>query len=378
MIQRWIQRWLKRAGLALACAGVLAMPAQAVTVTDLAGRKVELPKKVDRILLGEGRLFYSLALLEGDKPVARIAGWQGDFRQLDPQTYGQYRARFPEIDKIPLIGKTSEASVSGEKVVSLKPDIAVFSLAGHGPSVHNPLVKQLEAAKIPVIFVDFRLKPMENTVPSMRLMGKALQREAQAEKFIRFYEQNMKLVTDTVKGIPAAQRPKAFLDLRAGAMDGIYTAGKGSLGEMVEAAGGINIGSGLLSTEIGEVNLEKVIATNPAVYIATGAGTPDAKLGLKFGPDVSADVARAALKATSTRAQLGALGAVRNGKSYGAWHHFYNTPYHVVLVQQFAKWLQPAAFARLDPQATWATMYKDFLPAVAPQGTYWVDAGGAQ
>ncbi|GHD56853.1 ABC transporter substrate-binding protein [Jeongeupia chitinilytica] len=373
-----IQRWLKYTGLALAGAMVLlAGPVRAVTVTDLAGRKVELPKKVDRILLGEGRLFYSLALLEGDRPVARIAGWQGDFRQLDPQTYGQYRAKFPEIDRIPLIGKTSEATVSGEKVVSLKPDIAVFSLAGHGPSVHNPLVRQLEAAKIPVIFVDFRLKPLENAVPSLRLMGKALQREAQAEKFIRFYEQNMKLVTDTVKGIPSSQRPKVFLDLRAGTMEGIATAGNGNIGEMIDAAGGINIGSGLLSTEIGEVNLEKVIATNPAAYIATGAGAPDARLGLKLGQDVSPAMARASLDVVATRAQLGALGAVRNGKTYGAWHHFYTTPYHVVLVQQLAKWLQPAAFAKLDPQATWSTMYKEFL-AVQPQGTFWVEGGGSR
>lgn len=89
--------------------------AWSVTVTDVAGRTVQVPDKVNRILLGEGRLFHAIALLEGNKPLARIVGWQGDFRKLDPQSYAVYKAKFPEIDKIPLIGNTSAESVSAEK-----------------------------------------------------------------------------------------------------------------------------------------------------------------------------------------------------------------------------------------------------------------------
>lgn len=33
------------------------------TVTDVAGRTVQVPDKVNRILLGEGRLFHAIALL---------------------------------------------------------------------------------------------------------------------------------------------------------------------------------------------------------------------------------------------------------------------------------------------------------------------------
>lgn len=351
--------------------GWMGMAAQAAVVTDIAGRQVEVPARVERILLGEGRLFYAFALLEGKQPLARIAGWQGDFRYLDPQTYAQYKAKFPAIDRIPLIGKTNEESVSAEKVLTLKPDIAVFSIAGHGPSLDNPIVKQLEAAQVPVIFVDFRIKPMENTIPSLRIMGRALQREATAERFIRFYQEQLRAVTGPVSAIPAAQRPTVFLDVRAGAFDHVASAGKGSLGEMVDAAGGRNIGDTLLPIALGEVNMEKVLAMNPSVYIATGAGAPDARTGLKFGADVSPAMARESLQRMARRGHVGALAAVRNGNTYGAWHHFYNTPYHVVLIQQIAKWLHPARFARLDPQASWVRMHKEFL-AIEPQGTYWV------
>ena len=62
-------------------------PAWSVTINNVVGRTVQVPDKVNRILLGEGRLFHVIALLEGDKPLARIVGWQGDFSKLDPQSY---------------------------------------------------------------------------------------------------------------------------------------------------------------------------------------------------------------------------------------------------------------------------------------------------
>ncbi|MCD0491365.1 ABC transporter substrate-binding protein [Chromobacterium violaceum] len=360
--------------LAAALIAAAALSAQAAAVTDIAGRKVEVPAKVNRILLGEGRLFYALALLEGKQPLARVAGWQGDFRQLDPQTYAQYKKRFPEIDRIPLIGQTSENSVSAEKVLTLKPDIAIFSISGHGPGLNNPIVQQLQAAKVPVVFVDFRNAPLEHTVPSLRVMGKALQREAEAERFIRFYQSRIDAIRNTVAAIPAQQKPKVFLDLRAAAFPNVTSAGKGSLGELVDAAGGVNIGDKLIPGAVGEVNMEHVLAARPDWYIGTGSADAADKIGVQFGADISPAQARASLARAAARKPVSALAAVRDGRTFGAWHHFYNTPYHIVLLEAFAKTLQPARFAKLDPDASWQQLHRDFL-AIPPQGTYWVKGG---
>lgn len=346
------------------------------TVTDLAGRTVVLPARVERIVLGEGRMLYTIALLEDRAaPLARIVGWQGDLAKLDPQTYGQYRAKFPQIDRIATIGSTSEASVSPEKVLSLKPDIAVFSLSGHGPGRRNPLVEQLHKIGVPVVFVDFREHPLKNTVPSLRVLGKALQREEQAERFIAFYEEQKRRVTDIAARIPAAERPRVLLDLRAGDLTGVLTAGKGSLGEMVDLAGGINVGDGLIPTPLGEASLEAIIASRPEIYVATGYldATTNAA-GVRVGAWVDEGKARDSLLAVATRRpEIAALPAVRAGRIYGAWHHFYNTPYHIVLLQALATWQHPARYAGLDPQATWRDMHARFL-AVEPAGTFWLAA----
>lgn len=347
----------------------------AATVTDIAGRSVEVPAKVDRILLGEGRLFYAVSLLEGKKPFDRIVGWQGDFRKLDPQTYSVYQAKFPEIDKIPLIGNTTADSVSPEKVLTLNPDVAIFGLSGHGPGRDSQLVKQLEKAGVPVVFVDFRTSPLKNTLPSMRLLGKVLHREQQAENYINFYQDNVRLVTDVTSKIPDNQKPSVFIELKAATSDDCCgTAGNGNMGDFIDLAGGNNIAKGLLPGALGQINLEKVLSANPDVYIASGAKAPDAKdPGIKLGAKVTEQQARDSLNSAMQRTGISTLKAVQDGNSHAIWHSYYNSPYNVLAVQAFAKWIYPEKFASLDPKKTMDSMYQQFL-AVDPSGTYWVDA----
>lgn len=347
---------------------------RAQTVTDLAGRSVDLPKRVERIVLGEGRQLYTLALLE-DPPLARVVGWQGDMASFDPQTYQQYRARFPQIDGIAKIGATSEASVSPEKVLSLRPDLAIFSISGHGPGRRNPLVEQLQKIGVPVLFIDFREHPLRNTIPSLRLLGQALGREARAEKFIAFYEAQTRRVTELTRDIPWAQRPRVLLDARAGDVAGVLTAGKGSFGELIEMAGGRNAGADLIPTPLGEANLEAVMASKPEVYIASGYQHPTASAaGLRMGAQVSEALARESLlQVVRRRPEIASLPAVRSGHVHGVWHHFYNTPYHVVMLQAMATWLHPQRMAGVDPRVTWQQMHREFL-GMPPTGQYWVSA----
>ncbi len=347
--------------------------AWAATVVDAAGRTVEVPDNVNRILLGEGRLFSAIALLEGDKPLARIVGWQGDFRKLDPQTYAVYKEKFPEIDNIPLIGNTSADSVSSEKVLTLNPDIAIFGLSGHGPGKSSELVDQLEKAGIPVVFVDFRSEPLKNTLPSMRMLGKALNREKKAEEFADFYEKNQKLVTDITSKIPEDKKPTVFIDLRAGAFeDCCGTAGDGNMGNFIDLAGGKNIAKGVLPGPLGTMNLEKIIAADPTIYIATGTKAPGSKdAGVQLGAQGTAEDAKASLKKITERKGISSLSAVKDGRDYAIWHNYYNSPYNVLATQVFAKWFYPEQFADLDPQKTLEELHSKFL-AIEPTGIYWI------
>ncbi|EHK66789.1 ABC transporter substrate-binding protein [Achromobacter arsenitoxydans] len=357
---------------AAAAALFCALPgAQARQVTDLAGRTVTVPDHPRRVLLGEGRFAFAMALLDRQDPVARVVGWQGELKQQDPYSWNQLIQRYPKAADVPLIGKTSEASVSPEKIVSLQPDVAVFSLSGHGPGRNNPMITALQEAGIPIVFIDFRQHPVRNTVPSMRILGQALDREAQAEAYISFYEERLARVRQVVDPVPQAQRPRVFVEMLAGVWPACcHTTGNGSFGDLLEAAGGVNVAAPVLPGAIGDVSLEFLLDAKPDVYIATGSRSEPGRPGLLAGPGADARIAADSLATLLQRDGIRDLDAVRARRAYGIWHAFYNSPYNVAAIEAMAKWLYPERAAALDPQATLDTLYRRFLD-VDNAGAYW-------
>jgi iron complex transport system substrate-binding protein len=345
------------------------------TVTDLAGRTMKIPANPRRILLGESRLLMAVALLEGQHPLARIVGWQGDLPTMDPQTFNAYAAKFPQIKQIPMIGKATEDSISDEKALSLKPDLAIFSLGGHGPSRYNALVKQLEATGTTVVFVDFRLHPMQNTLASIKLLGEVLHRNDEANAYSRFYAEHLAHVQSVVSRIAPAQRPKVLIDLLAGVWDAgcCHTAGNGNFGEFIQAAGGRNIAAGLLPGVLGDISMEQIIASQPDVYIASGSRSQPGLLSLRVGALTNETDARRSLAQLAARPGFGTIKAIHDGQIHGISHNYYDSPYNIVAIEALAKWFYPAQFKDLDVHATQAELYQRFL-AVPPDGTYWVDA----
>lgn len=352
----------------------LSLGVKAESIVDVAGRTVELPKKVDRVLLGEGRMLYSLAILDKDDPTKRIVGWQGELKTSDAQGYNAYLNKFPHIKDIPLIGQTSEASVNPETVMSLNPDVAIFGIAGHGPGITNPLVEKLQDAGVPVVFIDFRQHPMKNTIPSIKILGKVLQREETANRYLAFYERHLNRIQERVAKIPVEQRATVFIEMlpEVKSPTCCHTAGKGNFGEFIEAAGGHNIAADILPAVIGEISLEHVMTVDPKVYIMSGTGNNDAKLGLKAGLGVTKENSAQSLKRLTTRTGVNALTAVTSiDNTHGIWHNFYNSPYNIIAIEAFAKWFYPDLFEDVDLQETFNEL-QEFLP-VNIQGTYWVD-----
>src|SRR5690554_2549909 len=103
--------------------------AQELRVTDVLGREVVLKKKVEKVLLGEGRDIVTLNILD-QNPVSFVVGWSGDFKR--GSEYIDYKSKFPEIDKLPVVGISGE-TFSTEKAIACNPDVAIFAARGHGP-----------------------------------------------------------------------------------------------------------------------------------------------------------------------------------------------------------------------------------------------------
>ena len=349
-------------------------------VTDIAGRQVKIPLNPQRIILGESRYIFALSILDREQPLKRIAGMLADFKQIDFGSYQQYREKFPEIDQIPLVGHASADSFSVEQVLTLNADLAIFGLEGHGPNArHTQLIDQLKSAGIPVIFVDFRHKPLENTVKSITLLGKVLGREQQAAEFTAYYQQQLRRVTRRLANVKTPA-PKVFLHSRVGLQDlCCETMVRGMMAAFLDVARGNNIAKALVPGQAGVLNLEYLLSLQPDIYIATGIGSTktlavkDANIPpyIVLGAGVSEHAARSSFSRAIRKSGVSELDAVKSQRAFAIWHHFYNSPLNVVAVQAIAKWLYPEDFADLDPQLTLQTLF-DRFQSVPLNGSYWV------
>ena len=369
-------RTILKIGLIGLLSVVAPVPGRALEIVDVTGRTVTLERPAERVLLGEGRFLVALSLLAPDDPVARVAGLLNEFERLDPAGFARYAAAFPGLEDLPAFGQTTEESVSLESAIALQPDAAVFGISGHGPrQTSEHILQALDGAGIPVVFIDFRDDPMANTPASMRVLGRLLGREAAAERFARFYEEEVARVVDRVRGFDGP-RPSVLLEARVGLGNQCcFTIASGMFADLIEAAGGRNVAAGRLPGATGVLNLEYVIAADPQVYIGSAIGNAassgDANGRIILGAGVPPAMAQASLAAALERPGLNAIAAVRTGRAHGLWHHFYSSPFNVYALQRIATWLQPELFADLDPEETLATML-GWIEPVDLSGTYGV------
>ena len=354
--------------------------AQPIVLTDVVGRTVTLQKPAQRIVLAQARHFPVLALLHPD-PVSVLAGWSDEFKTSFTNDYEQYRKVFPEIAKIPVVGRHTPDTFSVETTLGLRPDLVLLTsaFAGIAPGMkpeESPLIRAFDAAGVPVAVIDFFMDPMENTEPSITLLGKALGREAQAEAVLSIYRERMERIRSRLAQ-SNKERPPVFVHAHAGSTDCCNSPGVGTFNDMITFAGGHNIGADVIRNATGQIGFEYINSRNPVVYVATGTGSPRrTRAGLSIGAGVDVDAARDSLRKVVAAQGLGALEAVRSGNAHGIWHGFNDSPLHVVFIEALASWIDPELFHDVSAQQTLDEL-NAFLP-IPMQGAFMVSLDEAR
>lgn len=364
-------------GLALAAVGSSRVnAASTIEVTDILGRHIVVAAPVRRVILGEGRQINIIAALDRADPFGRIVGWRDDLIKSDPATYAEYLARSPAIARLPRFGTASSGGFDVEQAIALAPDLVIFNIEARGASDETGTLEKLASAGIPVVFIDFRNRPFENTEPSLRLLGRLFGKEEIAEAIIALSRASIARVSERIAAATSLKRPLVEIDRIPGTTDDCCLSfGPENFGRIVEIAGGHNLGSDIIPGTFGVLNPEAVVAADPEVVIATGGGwqaiAPDGGwVGL--GPGADLTEARRKLAALMRRPAFAGSRAVKTGRVHAIWHQFYNSPYQFVAVEVIARWLHPDLFADLDPDRTFRDLFERFLPIPYRPG-YWVD-----
>ncbi len=362
--------WVR--GIIVCVAVLLGSAAQAKTVTDIDGNQVVIPDRPQRIVLGESRRRYTLALLEPSDPFRHIVGWPQDLKKYDRQTWDSFARRFPQMLAIPSLGPGGPSAVNPEQVLALRPDVVILPSLARYDDADRRLISILKAAAIPVVKIDLRVHLLKNTRRSVAILGDVLNQQARAEAFNRFYSAHLQTIVQRLARY-SGPKPSVLLQLHLGRRNECcVTAITGSLGELLNAAGGNNIASATQHGVFGRLSEEAVIAAQPDYYFATGFSDNATQGLLKLGPEVAPEaVVQSFRQLTAQQNGLRGLDALHKGHAAALWMNFYLSPWHIAAVEFMAKTLYPTLFKDVDPEQTLKDIFTTYLP-IPYSGTYFL------
>ena len=124
----------------------------------------------------------------------------------------------------------------------------------------------------------------------------------------------------------------------------------------------------------GKMSPESVITARPDVYIMQTTGWIDKKgnatagIPLGYSP-INEEAISKATQSLMDRSWLKAVSGYQSKDVYSIYMPFYNSPYNLVAMEYFAKWIHPDQFASLDPEKTFEEMNLRFANRQA-SGTF--------
>jgi iron complex transport system substrate-binding protein len=229
-------------------------PAQAQrrTFVDGAGRRVEVPTSVRRVLAAGGPASIFLYTLAPDT----LLGWTrpptAEERPWLPARY----ADLPALGR--LTGRGNTANV--EVVLAARPDVIV-DFGTIGPTYVSLADRVQEQAKVPYLLLDGSLGA---TARTYTLAGDLLGVAERAGELARYVERTLADVDRRVASVPRERRPTVYY---ARGPRGLETAAPGSINaESLDRLGARNVAAGT-GPGLTAVSLEQVLAWNPDVIL---------------------------------------------------------------------------------------------------------------
>lgn len=347
-----------------ACLCAYLSVAQATTyplmVKDLAQQTVVINKEPKRIILQDGRDILTLALLDRENPFKRLVSWNNLIKRSDASSWKLLSERWPEALSIPDMGFSDQGEVNNEEVIARHPDLLIAQLRAKPALEQTGVLKRFKMLNIPVLFVDYNRQPIQNTAASITLLGKVLNQQQRAKAYTQFYQKHLQHIEQIVH--QQKKKPLIFIEPIAGNSDSCcFTHASNGWGGLVAAAGGINVGTELLTGATGFINPEKIIAIQPDWYLMTGSGRDNnASPLIPFGYNADARQIKQHFNHLLQRPAVAQIPAVVQGHVAGLYHHFYNHPWNIIGVEMLAKLFYPEAFSQLNPDKDYHAIVRQF------------------
>ncbi|MFP7674548.1 iron ABC transporter substrate-binding protein [Marivita sp. S0852] len=233
---------------------LLALPAQARTITDSAGRVVEIPDQVTTVFAAGPPAAILVYILKPDA----LTGWPRALRPEERAYIAEPYRDLPETGRI--TGRGGEANL--ERVLQIEPDL-IIDFGSIRDTYVDLANRTQEQTDIPYLLIDGRF---DNTAEALRLLGAALGVPDRGEALARDVEATFARIDAMLDSVPEDTRPRVYLGRGP---DGLETGMKGSINtEIIERAGGRNVADdGGATRGLVQASMEQVIVANPDTIV---------------------------------------------------------------------------------------------------------------
>ncbi|MDR3390565.1 MAG: ABC transporter substrate-binding protein [Sulfuriferula sp.] len=245
------------ATLLLIAAALLSGPAAAREITDMAGRKIDIPDSIERPLGAQPPITALLYILAPDMVHALNM----------PFTPGSESFLRPGTENLPIIGSAMGhgRQINPETLLALKPDVAFAWKNAFSDLDPSGIEAPFRKTGIPVVYI--KLDTLADWPPALEYVGRLLGREARAKMLADYIRQAMSKVQKATAGIPPSRQVTVYY---AETPDGLSTDCNTSFhSEPIALAGGDNVYHCTLKTMMGQerIDMERILMWNPQVIV---------------------------------------------------------------------------------------------------------------
>ena len=315
------------------------------TIADMAGRTVQIPSSVNRIVI----------LNSYWNEIACNLGAADKIVGIDRYSTSSYYIP-SKVRNLTVVGDLFRG-INLETLIALKPDLVIMDY-GYGKT--GETITALEGLNIPVVALVSN--NFYDQVGAIRILGKVLNAEKSAGDLAIFMESRHSVLLSTAAWIPASERPKVLickLDVWKERL--IYTYANSTYGTLAEDLGGINVAlRDFPDQSWPKVSMEKVLAWNPDVIIVLGYDNASLASQLDTVNNSSWNQLKAVKEGSVYTIMIGSKVA----GAYLDWG-----PRMILGEMQLAKMIQPGYYANLDISGTAQMLFTQFYNTSALNGS---------
>ena len=218
------------------------------TITDMAGRTVEIPAEIKSVFTGR-------------HPVHAVYAFDTAITVNNVFNYTETEKKY--LKKSFYEGKPFVLEDASEEMIRLKPDIILFADFLTPDNIERAAGLQ-EKVQIPVVLMD---NDFLNYKKTLTFLGDLLHKEEKAAELVAFIETYIDPALEKAKTIPQEQKKRIYY---AEGMKGLNTDPSGSVHSLlIDLAGGVNVAQTdiLPGKGMTDVSLEQVYRWNPDLIL---------------------------------------------------------------------------------------------------------------